>query len=94
MPLNIVVNDKFTISSDSRNYILQETAISQKGKSKGKKIILEQTYYHSIGLLLESITDYTIKTSNATTFLEIKAILVDLKRLYGKFYDELKGGEL
>ena len=94
MALNIVVNNKFTIISDSRNYILEEYAIAKKGKHTGEKYVVGQTYYSSIKALLEGLTDLSIKTSNATSFMEVKAVLVDLQRLYEKFYNELKGDKL
>ena len=42
MALKIVVNNKFTITSDSRNYILEEYAIAKKGKHTGEKYVVGQ----------------------------------------------------
>lgn len=61
--MKIKLNDKFLLTTDNLNYILNEIAIGEKGKNKGKKYIVHQSFFGTLKGVETFLTNNTILCS-------------------------------
>jgi len=80
--MRIKLNDNYILTSDKRNYIVTELKKVATGERKGE--IDERTYgyYSSLNDAFIGFVDLTIRTSDSKSWTEVKAILVDIRRIF------------
>ena len=76
--LNIKIDDKYQITSDERNYILNEIKTAKSGKNEGKKYIDPVSYHGSLGDLLRQYANVRLLKSDCNSFEEIRGILTEI----------------
>ena len=86
--VNIQLVDKYTLTGDSMNYIIEETKVIQDGSKKGETYRTVYGYYGTISSALHGYKELKIRTSDAKT---IKEILEVVKEMDNKI-DEILGG--
>lgn len=72
MSINIVIDNKFVITSDQFQFILQEKKISKSGKNTGKEWLDAVGYYPTISKLISGLVLHNILTSEARQFSELE----------------------
>lgn len=72
MSINIVIDDKFVITSDQFQFILQEKKIAKSGKNAGKEWLDAIGYYPTISKLVSGLVLHNILTGEARQFSELK----------------------
>ena len=82
--LNIKIDDKYVITADSRNYMLQEVKIAKEGKNKGEETHYTIGYYGKIGQALQGFKEHKIRTSNISNFDELLTTIQDIDRTIKK----------
>lgn len=70
--------DKYVITSDPYNIILNEKKTAQKGRTKGEIYLFPIAYYQTVEDCIEGIVDHGIKNSEATSF---KELIIEIKKL-------------
>ena len=96
--MKIMLDKKYYLTSDARNYIIGYYSLDEQGNrkmtnpkdgSEPKEITDVYGYYQDIDLMFGSFTNLKIRLSDATSWKEVKALLVDLKRLYSEIRNEI-----
>ena len=82
--MKIPLDGKYFLTSDKRNYII---GTEMKPTDKGVVNIDAYGYYSDLDNAFKAFTDIKLRMSDATTWMEVKAILVDLRRLYQEIRD-------
>lgn len=78
MSINIKINDTYTVTSDSRQFILNKVAIrGGKSKEAGETYLKPVGYFHCIDGLTRGLMRRSLKESDAETLEQCKQILVD-----------------
>lgn len=66
--INIKLSDKYSITSDTRQYILNEHRIVQEGgKNEGEEYIVGVAYCSTLASLLKTYKERVIRVSNVET---------------------------
>lgn len=76
--LNIKIDDKYQITSDERNFILNEVKTAKSGKNEGKEYLNPVSYHGSLGDLLCQYANVCLLKSNCNSFKEVREILVEI----------------
>lgn len=71
--INLKINEKYSITSDERQYILREHGIVEKGKAKGEERISNIGYFSSIPSALTAWARRDLRHANITEFDEVNA---------------------
>lgn len=71
MSIHIVVGDRFVVTSDQYQFILQEKKTAKSGKSAGKEWLDTVGFYPTISKLISGLVFHGILTGEATSFAEI-----------------------
>ena len=69
--INIKLDEKHRVISDSRQYILEEKMITTTGKNKGEVYYKPLGYYRKVCGLLKAYKDMELRNSNCETMLEL-----------------------
>lgn len=72
MSINIIIDNKFVITSDQFQFILQEKKIAKSGKNAGKEWLDAVGYYPTIGKLVSGLVLHNILTGEACQFSELE----------------------
>ncbi|EMF8515160.1 hypothetical protein AWI17_22595 [Enterobacter asburiae] len=72
MSVNIVVDNKFVITSDQFQFILQEKKIAKSGKNAGKEWLDTVGFYPTIDKLVSGLVLHNILTGEACQFSELE----------------------
>ena len=87
--MKIKLDDKYFLTSDKRNYMITSyPTISKKGIPEADHF----GYYTSIDHALQGFTNLKLRLSDCFTWKEVKALLVDLKRLYSEIASSINLG--
>jgi hypothetical protein len=73
MSVNIAIGDKWVITSDPFQFILNEKKIAQSGKNAGKEWLNAVGYYPKINQLVSGLIHRELQQSAATSFAEMAA---------------------
>lgn len=74
----IKIDDKYSITSDARQYILQEGKEVLEGENKGQVYYNPIGYYGTITAALKGYKELKIRSSNVTTINELMQLIEDL----------------
>lgn len=78
MSINIKINDTYTVTSDSRQFILNKVAIrGGKSKEAGETYLKPVGYFQCIEGLTRYLMRRSLKESDAETLEQCKRILAD-----------------
>lgn len=86
--LNIQLDKKYRIVSDTSNYIIQAIGAVREGKNKGNETITVEGYYGSLESALKGYKKLLIRESDITT---VDELLKALKRIDEKIENILGG---
>lgn len=78
--MKIQIDDKYQITSDSMNYILQEKREVKEGKDKGEVREVTLGYYGTITNALQGYKELQIRDSDVTTIDELMKLIKDLDK--------------
>ena len=78
--MRIDIDNKYVITSDSRNIILSKKAVVQSGKHKGEEELRESKFFGSLESLFQTLFKLKIRQSAATTFKELHEDIIWAKR--------------
>lgn len=92
MSINIVIDNKFVITSDQFQFILQEKKTAARGKNAGKEWLDIVGYYPTIQQLVSGLVHHNILTGNATSFEVLSAQVEKLGQQCFEAF--LKAGEV
>jgi len=91
--MNIKVNDKFRITSDSLNFIIQEKKIAVTGKHIGELRWENLGYYSTIAGLVYGLCNTILKRSKARSVKGLIQDLADLEVLVAGLSDKVRSIE-
>lgn len=84
--MRIQITDDYVMTSDAHNFILNEAAIVEKGKSAGKTRLRPIAYYSRVSDLVEGIIDRKMRNSTTRTMKgfiqEHRALVDDIRKLF------------
>ncbi|ATG01750.1 DUF5405 family protein [Lelliottia sp. SL45] len=72
MSIHIVIGNKFVITSDQFQFILQEKKIAKSGKSAGKEWLDIVGFYPTIPKLVSGLILHTLLTGEARQFSDLE----------------------
>jgi len=72
MSIYIVIDNKFVITSDQFQFILQEKKIAKTGKNAGKEWLDTVGFYPTIGKLVSGLVLHNIFTGEARQFSDLE----------------------
>ena len=78
--VNIPLDDKYTLISDSMNYIIEETKVRQDGDRKGETYKTVYGYYGTIESALKGFKELKIRTSDAKAIKELLEISKEIDK--------------
>lgn len=76
--MEIKLQDGYIISSDARQYILQQEKMIETGKTKGEMSITNLGYYPKIERVLIAYKERVIRTSDITTVEQLLKLMQEL----------------
>lgn len=76
MSIHIVIDNKFVITSDQFQFILQEKKIAKSGKNAGEEWLSTVGYYPKLSQLVSGLLHNSILTCDSTS-LESLAVQVE-----------------
>ncbi|ENJ3284740.1 DUF5405 family protein [Escherichia coli] len=88
MSINIVIDNKFVITSDQFQFILQEKKIAKTGKNAGKEWLDTIGFYPTINKLVSGLVLHNILTGEARQFSEIEK---QVEQIGQKFLEAFSG---
>jgi len=86
--VNIPLDDKYTLTSDSLNYIIEETKVRQDGDRKGETYKTVYGYYSTLESALKGFKELKIRTSDAKSIKE----LLEVSKETDKKIEKILGG--
>ena len=86
--VNIPLDDKYTLTSDSMNYIIEETKVIQDGSKKGETYRTVYGYYGTVEAALKGFKELKIRTSDAKAIKE----LLEISKETDKKIEKILGG--
>ncbi|HSH36065.1 hypothetical protein [Schnuerera sp.] len=86
--VNIPLDDKYTLISDSMNYIIEETKVIQDGDKKGETYKTVYGYYSTVEAALKGFKELKIRTSDAKSIEE----LLEISKETDKKIEKILGG--
>ena len=89
MSIKIKITDKYTITSDASNFILNETGIYESGKDKGDAFIRPIKFYPSLSGLAQGFVKHETLHSQANS---IKWLYADVRRAIAEIKAALEPG--
>jgi hypothetical protein len=72
MSINIVVDNKYVITSDQFQFILQEKKVAKSGKNAGKEWLDTVGFYPTINKLISGLVVHNIFTGDARQFSDLE----------------------
>lgn len=72
MSINIVIDNKYVITSDPLQFILQEKKIAKAGKNAGKEWLDTVGFYPTISKLVSGLVLHKILTGEARQFSDLE----------------------
>lgn len=78
--MKIKIDDKYSITSDSRQYLLQETKVVTEGEKKGEEYEVTAGYFGTIAGALKGYKELQIRTSNIGTISELMDLIKELDK--------------
>jgi hypothetical protein len=73
--MRLDINDKYCITSDSFQYVVNVKRVSNSEETKGQEYLTPEAYLPSITQCLKWIVDHSIRTSNTQGFRELQSHL-------------------
>lgn len=86
--MNIKLDNKYYLTSDGRQYILQQKKIAQEGQNKGKEYYEPIGYFTKIASAVKAYKELKIKTSNTKTIDELIQLIKDLDKKIETIFQE------
>ena len=77
--MNIKLTEKYYLTSDKLNYILQERQIIKKGERIGAETFVPFAYFGNFKHLANTILELEIRESDITELKEIKDLLIKIE---------------
>ncbi|OYD24712.1 DUF5405 family protein [Oceanimonas baumannii] len=78
MSINIQINEKYIITSDNLQFILNQVAVKGDNSNQAGETYLKAVgYYHSIDLLVKALMQRELRQSDATTLQQCQQIIAD-----------------
>lgn len=71
--MNIKIGEKYVVTSDGMQFILNEVKVSQKGKSEGQGRLEPIAYYPTIAQLVEGLIKRNIGEAQINSFTSLAA---------------------
>lgn len=71
----VEVNKDYRITGDAMSWQAEKRMVAKAGKNKGRETWIALGYYMMFNNALESLAEYRVRTSEASTAQEIKAAL-------------------
>ena len=78
--IDIQLDNKYSLVSDTLNYIIEETKVVKDGDRKGEEYKVIYGYYGTITSALKSYKDLKIRTSNAKSINEVLEVVKETDR--------------
>ena len=78
--INIPLDDKYTLTSDSMNYIIEETKVIQDGDRKGETYKTVHGYYSTLESALKRFKELKIRTSDAKSIKELLEVCKEIDK--------------
>lgn len=88
MSIRIEIGDKWVITSDQYQFILNEKKVAQSGKKAGEEWLYTVGYYPKINQLISGLIHHNIHDSNITT---LDAMATEIERVGSLCITALKG---
>lgn len=88
MSLRIEIGDKWVITSDQYQFILNEKKVAQSGKKAGEEWLDTVGYYPKINQLISGLIHHNIHGSNITT---LDAMATEIERVGSLCITALEG---
>lgn len=76
----IKLDDVYYLGSDERNYIIKKKNITQSGVNAGKEYFTDIAFALSLEHLLNIYLNLCVKQSDATSFSELVADILEIKK--------------
>ena len=84
--MRIQLTDNYIITSDSLNFILNESHIAEDGKHKGKPVLVQVGFYPTVESLCEGLISRKLRQSTARTMKtllqEHTELVREIRRLF------------
>lgn len=78
--INIILDSKYKLVSDSRNYVLQKMGKVQEGENKGDDTLTNEGYYGSLESALKSYKQLLIRESDIRNIEELLAAIKEIDK--------------
>lgn len=78
--MKIQIDNKYQISSDSMNYILQEKKQTVSNEGEEKSYVVNVGYYSTITNALQGYKELQIRNSDVTTIDELMKLIKELDK--------------
>ena len=84
--MEIQITEKYVMTSDAQNFILNEVIVGKAGKSEGKRRLKPVGFYNSVSDLCEAVISKHLKASTNQTMKgllhEHTRLVDDIRRLF------------
>lgn len=92
MRIHIVIDNKFVITSDQFQFILQEKKTAKSGKNAGKEWLYTIGFYPTISKLVSGLVLHNILTGEARQFSELEKQVEQIgQKCLEAFTEQAKG---
>ncbi|WP_211186697.1 DUF5405 family protein [Rouxiella aceris] len=92
MMINIPVGDKWGITSDSLQFILNKTKVAQSGTKKGQEYLEAVGYYPRMSQLVNGLMHFHIRDSDVKSFVDLSDEVERISAVCGEAFSQV--GEL
>lgn len=89
--MNIKINDKYSITSDKHNFILQERKIVKSGENKGQERFIDVGFYGNINQLLSRLAQQELRDSDINTLQGVLKHLYSFNKELQDISDRIEG---
>lgn len=73
--MRIEIGDKYLVTADQYNYILQEKKVAKEGKNIGNEYLQTVGYFTRISQIVTSLIHLEVRQSDITSLAEMDALI-------------------
>jgi len=73
--MRIEIEDKWVITSDKFQFILQEKGIAKEGKNAGQEVLKSATFYPRIDLLISALISRNVRESDVSSLEQMAYVI-------------------
>ena len=73
--MKIKINDEYRVSTDSDNFILEQSRIAEKGKHKGERVWKQEGFYTTFDNALTGLLRRKLLGCDAETVEQLRAVV-------------------